>query len=165
MTLYTQWLTVTVMLSSGLLLGILLDVYRICKETFKVRGWIVACIDLLYWFFSAYLVFGLLWWANWGELRFYIFVVICLGFFIYFQWLSKRVSFVLNQLLQYIVVVFGWLMGIIWLVCFRPIIKMFAVIRAVTLLIVIRFPRFIGMKWFQKVPKKQRKSKKNSLDN
>lgn len=77
------------MLSSGFCLGIILDTYRVLKGRFQIRGWVVSLIDLLYWFVSSGLVFSLLFWSNWGELRFYIFVAIVLGIFLYYQWLSR----------------------------------------------------------------------------
>lgn len=86
-----QWITMALMLSSGLLLGLILDTYRVLKARFRLRGWVVSLIDLLYWTVSAALVFSLLMWSNWGELRFYIFVAICTGIFLYYQWLSRQV--------------------------------------------------------------------------
>ncbi|WP_131924855.1 spore cortex biosynthesis protein YabQ [Hazenella coriacea] len=86
-----QWITMALMLSSGLLLGVILDTYRVLKTRFRLRGWVVSLIDLLYWTVSAALVFSLLMWSNWGELRFYIFVAICTGLFLYYQWLSRQV--------------------------------------------------------------------------
>lgn len=77
------------MLGSGLLLGILLDTYRVLKVRLRLKGWVVSLIDVLYWSVSAVLVFCLLMISNWGELRFYIFVAVCVGFFLYYHYVSK----------------------------------------------------------------------------
>lgn len=89
MNLATQWMTMSLMLGSGILIGVILDFYRVITERFRLKRWIVSLIDLLYWMVSSLLVFGLLLWSNWGELRFYLFVAICLGFLLYFKWCSR----------------------------------------------------------------------------
>ncbi|MBA4542436.1 MULTISPECIES: spore cortex biosynthesis protein YabQ [Thermoactinomyces] len=92
MNLGTQWLTMGLMLSSGLILGVFLDFYRVLTIRFRLRGWIISLIDLLYWVVSAGLVFGLLFWSNWGEMRFYFFVAVGVGFLLYFRWFSRTVT-------------------------------------------------------------------------
>ncbi|MFC7443351.1 spore cortex biosynthesis protein YabQ [Laceyella putida] len=91
MTLATQWTTMSLMLGSGILIGVILDFYRVITQRFRLKRWIVSLIDLLYWMVSSVLVFGLLLWSNWGELRFYLFIAICLGFLLYFKWCSRLI--------------------------------------------------------------------------
>lgn len=88
------------MVGSGLILGVALDTYRVLKERFRLRGWVVSLVDLLYWVAAASLVFHLLVWSNWGELRFYVFVAVLAGFWIYFTWFSDGVFRFLRWLLQ-----------------------------------------------------------------
>jgi spore cortex biosynthesis protein YabQ len=98
--LQTQWITMATMVGSGLILGVALDAYRVLKERFHLRGWVVSLVDLLYWVAAASLVFHLLVWSNWGELRFYVFVAVLAGFWIYFSWFSGGVFRFLRWLLQ-----------------------------------------------------------------
>ena len=100
MSLQTQWITMATMVGSGLILGVALDAYRVLKERFHLRGWVVSLVDLLYWVAAASLVFHLLVWSNWGELRFYVFVAVLAGFWIYFSWFSGGVFRFLRWLLQ-----------------------------------------------------------------
>ncbi|WP_044641830.1 spore cortex biosynthesis protein YabQ [Risungbinella massiliensis] len=102
MNLATQWLTMGTMFGSGICLGIILDFYQVLKARFRLRGWIVSLIDLLYWFVSGGLVFSLLMWSNWGELRFYIFLAIALGIFLYYKWFHQSVFRFLRVLVQFI---------------------------------------------------------------
>ena len=88
------------MVGSGLILGVALDAYRVLKERLHLRGWVVSLVDLLYWVAAASLVFHLLVWSNWGELRFYVFVAVLAGFWIYFSWFSDGVFRFLRWLLQ-----------------------------------------------------------------
>jgi spore cortex biosynthesis protein YabQ len=78
------WMTV-----SGIMLGVMLDIYRVMKIRFRLRGWVVSLIDLLYWTVAAGLVFGLLMWSNWGVLRFYVFLAVVLGMVLYYSWMSR----------------------------------------------------------------------------
>ena len=100
MSLQAQWITMATMVGSGLILGVVLDAYRVLKERFRLRGWVVSLVDLLYWVAAASLVFHLLVWSNWGELRFYVFVAVLAGFWIYFSWFSDGVFRFLRWLLQ-----------------------------------------------------------------
>ncbi|UWE03775.1 spore cortex biosynthesis protein YabQ [Laceyella sacchari] len=100
MTLATQWTTMGLMLGSGILIGVILDFYRVVTQRFRLKRWIVSLIDLLYWMISSLLVFGLLLWSNWGELRFYLFIAICLGFLLYFRWFSQLVIRFIRVLFQ-----------------------------------------------------------------
>ncbi|MGA9174301.1 MAG: spore cortex biosynthesis protein YabQ, partial [Thermoactinomyces sp.] len=100
MNLGTQWLTMGLMLSSGFLLGVFLDFYRVLTIRFRLRGWIISLIDLLYWVISAGLVFGLLFWSNWGEMRFYFFVAVGFGFLFYFRWFSQPITKGIRLVLQ-----------------------------------------------------------------
>jgi spore cortex biosynthesis protein YabQ len=87
--LEAQWLTMGWMTASGIILGVLLDIYRVMKGRFRFRGWVVSLIDLLYWTVAAGLVFGLLMWSNWGVLRFYVFLAVVLGIALYYFWMSR----------------------------------------------------------------------------
>ncbi len=100
MSLQTQWITMVTMVGSGLILGVALDAYRVLKERFQLRGWVVSLVDLLYWVAAASLVFHLLVWSNRGELRFYVFVAVLTGFWIYFSWFSNAAFHFLRWLLQ-----------------------------------------------------------------
>ncbi|MBA4495810.1 spore cortex biosynthesis protein YabQ [Paenactinomyces guangxiensis] len=119
MTLYTQWTTMALMFSSGLLLGVILDTYRVLKARFRLRGWVVSLIDLLYWTVSAGLVFSLLMWSNWGQLRFYIFVAVCMGFFLYYHWVSKQMIRLIQLIIKVIEKLVHWtllaLRALIWI--------------------------------------------------
>jgi spore cortex biosynthesis protein YabQ len=93
-------MTMALMISSGLMLGVILDTYQVLKHRFRMRGWVVSLVDLLYWSVSAALVFSLLMWSNWGELRFYVFIAVCLGFFLYYQWFSQQVIRLIRWLID-----------------------------------------------------------------
>lgn len=135
MNLATQWLTMGTMFGSGICLGIILDLYQVLKARFRLRGWIVSLIDLLYWFVSAGLVFSLLMWSNWGELRFYIFLAIALGIFLYYKWFHQSVLRFLRLLVRIIEQVIYQLYRLWVLLIVSPLLWLWSLVRRLILLI------------------------------
>jgi spore cortex biosynthesis protein YabQ len=99
MNLEMQWAAMGLMMGSGLILGVVLDVYRALKIRLHLRGWVVSLVDLLYWTGSALLVFALLMWSNRGELRFYLVVAVLLGFFLYHRWFTRPVLRIIRRII------------------------------------------------------------------
>lgn len=131
MNLTTQWLTMSMMFVSGLGLGIILDFYQILKERFRLRGWVVSLIDLLYWFVSAGLVFSILMWSNWGELRFYIFLSIILGVFLYYQWLHRPADSLIRMFIRVVEYVLQFLFRLWNLLIWNPILWIYQQIQRI----------------------------------
>jgi spore cortex biosynthesis protein YabQ len=128
-TLYTQWLTMGLMVGSGWLMGVILDTYRVLKSRFRLRGWVVSLVDLLYWLVATGLVFGLLMWSNWGELRFYIFVAIVIGFALYQVWFSRWVTRVVQWVVQIVEALLRVLMRIVYVTLWIPLTAIWTVVR------------------------------------
>lgn len=128
MTLQTQWLTMALMLGSGLMLGVILDTYRVLKGRFRLRGWVVSLIDLLYWTVSAGLVFSLLMWSNWGELRFYIFIAVCAGLLLYYNWFSRQTIRVIRLLVQAIERILHWMVVTIHALIWVPLVQLWVLL-------------------------------------
>ncbi len=119
------------MLSSGVLIGVILDTYRVLKARFRLRGWVVSLVDFLYWAVSAALVFSLLLWSNWGELRFYIFVAVLTGFFLYLSWLSRPVTGCIRGLIRWIERIFRWLLITLHTLIWVPLVYLWALLKKI----------------------------------
>lgn len=89
MNLETQWVTLLWMLASGGIMGIAFDSYRVVSGQLRFPRWSVHALDLLYWLAAALFVFRTLYHSNQGELRFYVFLGLFLGIWIYFLLLSS----------------------------------------------------------------------------
>lgn len=113
-------MTISFMFGSGFLLGIILDVYRVLTIRFRLKGWVLSFIDLMYWLVSAGLVFGLLFWSNWGEWRLYLFLAVVIGFFLYHRWVSQWVIRILKALFQQVEKVLRWLVRLLYTVICIP---------------------------------------------
>lgn len=91
MTLEAQYMTMLVMSLNGAALGAVYDMYRVVLRHWKFLRWAGPILDFAFWIFSFLLVFWSLMWANKGDLRIYIFVVMAIGLFLYRIFLRKIV--------------------------------------------------------------------------
>lgn len=98
--LYSQWMTVVLMLMSGLALGIAYDSYRVVAGQLRFPRWTLPCFDILYWLAATWFVFQMLVKGNQGELRFYVFLGLALGAWLYYILLSRLTVTLATWLVQ-----------------------------------------------------------------
>ncbi|WP_339318156.1 spore cortex biosynthesis protein YabQ [Paenibacillus sp. FSL R10-2734] len=99
-----QWVTLFYMIMAGVTMGLAYDSYRVLSLKFNFPKWLNAMLDLLYWLGAALLVFRMLYAGNQGQLRFYVFLGLFLGVWIYFLIFSvtvRRFVLMLIQAVQY----------------------------------------------------------------
>ncbi|WP_068621733.1 spore cortex biosynthesis protein YabQ [Paenibacillus tuaregi] len=88
MNLHVQWVTLLWMLVSGGIMGVAFDSYRVVSGQLRFPRWSVHALDLVYWAAASVFVFRMLYLSNQGQLRFYVFLGLFLGIWIYFLFLS-----------------------------------------------------------------------------
>ncbi|MGI6038263.1 MAG: spore cortex biosynthesis protein YabQ [Limnochordia bacterium] len=81
--LTTQMTSFLIVIFAGLLLGCLFDIYRVFRGLLRPGALLTPILDLLFWAVATPAVFLLLLTSNWGELRFYVFLGMGLGLFLY----------------------------------------------------------------------------------
>ncbi|MGZ4107381.1 MAG: spore cortex biosynthesis protein YabQ [Tumebacillaceae bacterium] len=91
MNLTMQYLTVLAMSGSGAVLGAVYDVYRTILKEWKYLRWMGPIFDFAFWIFALLLVLWTLHWANNGDMRLYVFLLIIIGLVLYRLLLSKFV--------------------------------------------------------------------------
>ena len=74
---------------TGMIIGILFDIFRIFRKNFKTIDSITYIQDFLFWILTGIILLYSIFAFNNGELRGYIFVGIILGIFLYMLILSK----------------------------------------------------------------------------
>lgn len=99
---------------SGMLVGIMYDLYRILRgnSNGKVS---VAISDILFWIFEALVIFIFLMLTSNGDLRYYTFIGIILGLFIYFKILTNIIQIIIIRFLLLISKLFSIIKNIIML--------------------------------------------------
>jgi spore cortex biosynthesis protein YabQ len=110
---------VTVM--SGILIGLMFDGYRVLRGIVKPKIIFTDIGDLLFWLVATFLVFGALLFANWGEVRLYVFIGIMVGIFLYAKLLSKPITYILLKVWRLIVTVMGFVIKIFKMVVWYPV--------------------------------------------
>jgi len=74
---------------NGLLIGILFDIFRIFRKSFKTPDFITYLEDIIFWLLSGLIILYSLFKFNNGELRLFIFLGILLGIILYLLLFSK----------------------------------------------------------------------------
>lgn len=124
MTLETQWLALGAMFVSGLLLGVFLDLYRVLKGQWPLTGWVVALVDLCYWILATGWVFSVLLWSTWGELRFYMLIVLFAGLGVYYWWLSRPMIKVFLLAIRVVQALIRFLINLLRLFIWIPLVHL-----------------------------------------
>lgn len=76
---------------NGVLIGILFDVFRILRKSFKTSDFITYIEDITFWVLAGSLTLYFIFYFNSGEIRLYILIGIVLGISIYILTISKYI--------------------------------------------------------------------------
>ena len=76
---------------TGIVIGVLFDIFRILRRSFKTADWLTTLQDILFWILAGFVIlFSIFKFSN-GEIRSYIFIGIALGVLIYILTISKYI--------------------------------------------------------------------------
>lgn len=74
---------------NGFLIGILFDVFRILRKSFKTSDFVTGIEDIIFWILTAFIILYSVFKFNNGRLRAFLFVGIAFGVLIYILAFSK----------------------------------------------------------------------------
>ena len=91
---------------NGFLIGILFDIFRILRKSFKTKDIVTYIEDILFWIITGVFLLYSVFYFNDGEIRLYMFIAILIGVLLYMLILSsyivkinvKIITFVKNLL-------------------------------------------------------------------
>ena len=95
-----------VFILNGFIIGILFDVFRILRKSFKTPDFITCFEDIAFWIISGFILLYSIFKFNNGELRFFIFLGIFIGISIYLLIFSKlfiKVSIFIIEIIKKLV--------------------------------------------------------------
>jgi spore cortex biosynthesis protein YabQ len=133
MSLNNQFITLGLMVTSGMGLGVLFDLYRVLTEFLHIKRWLTSLFDFLYGIAAALAVFRVLYYSNHGQLRLFVFIGLFVGIMIYYRLFSLAVIHVIKRLIALI----QWLFNVFIVTPIKAVYKLliiiFAFLKALTI--------------------------------
>lgn len=86
---YNQLFCLLIFTITGIVIGILFDIFRILRKSFKTADWITCLQDILFWILSGGIMLFSIFTFNNGEIRSYVFIGILLGIILYMLAISR----------------------------------------------------------------------------
>lgn len=121
MELEMQAKTFVVVVATGILLGVLFEVYRILRWRFRPHWLITTVADLIYCLLATAITFAALLLSNWGEFRFYVVIALLSGVFAYYRLASRYVSKLIITLFTFLVRIWQTVARIVGWAIIRPL--------------------------------------------
>ena len=120
-----QAYTFMLFIINGISIGILFDIFRITRKTFKTCDFITYIQDTIFWILSGILTLYFIFIFNNGEIRLYIFLGIILGIVLYMLSISKYFikinTFILEKIKKVVEIILLPIRKILRILLFRPI--------------------------------------------
>ena len=76
---------------NGIFIGIIFDFFRILRKSFKTKDIVTYVEDFLFWILTGTIILYSIFTFNNGEIRFYMFIAIIIGIFLYMLLFSKYI--------------------------------------------------------------------------
>lgn len=86
---YNQLFCLLIFIITGIAIGILFDVFRILRKSFKTADWITSLQDVLFWILAGCIMLFSIFVFNNGEFRSYVFIGMIIGIIFYMLTISK----------------------------------------------------------------------------
>ncbi|MFD0962114.1 spore cortex biosynthesis protein YabQ [Paenibacillus chungangensis] len=128
MTLSVQWLTVVMMLLSGLGMGAVFDGYRVVSHELRFPRWWLPVLDIVYWMAAAVVVFRVLYASNNGEVRAYVFLGLAIGVILYYWVLSRLVILLSKWLIGAVRSLIAFLLKLVDFLLIKPILALYRLV-------------------------------------
>ena len=98
---------------NGAIIGLLFDTFRILRKSFKTSDIVTIIQDILFWIISGLIVLYSIFIFNNGEIRFFMFIGIFLGAFLYMILLSKYIIKISVEIIKVIKKIINFIIKIV----------------------------------------------------
>lgn len=88
---------------TGVIIGLLFDIFRVLRKSFKTPDIVTSIEDILFWILTGILILFNIWYFNNGEIRIFMFLGIIMGSLIYMLTLSNIIINILKTIITNIV--------------------------------------------------------------
>lgn len=86
---YNQLFCLLIFILTGLVIGILFDIFRILRKSFKTTDFITYLEDIIFWILTGCIMLFSIFIFNNGEIRSYVFIGIAIGIISYMLIISR----------------------------------------------------------------------------
>ena len=76
----------------GIIIGVLFDIFRILRKSFKTSDIVTYIEDIIFWILTGFIILYSIFVFNNGQLRLFMFLGIILGAFIYMLFISSYLT-------------------------------------------------------------------------
>ncbi|WP_188633377.1 spore cortex biosynthesis protein YabQ [Lentibacillus kapialis] len=121
MTLEVQFMTMLSMIAGGFYLGIACDTFRRLSISWNRRVFLKYFMEISFWLTQTLLLYYVLFQVNSGELRFYVFAAVLLGFAIYQALVAKTYKTVLEHLIRIMTQVYQFVEKMVRVIIIAPV--------------------------------------------
>ena len=98
---------------NGVIIGLLFDIFRILRKSFKTSDIITIIEDILFWILTGFIILYSIFVFNNGEIRFFMFIGIFLGVMLYMLLLSRYIIKVSVTIISVVKKVLGFIFKIL----------------------------------------------------
>lgn len=123
--LINQTLLFLIFTINGVLIGIIFDIFRISRKTIKTSDFVTYIEDFLFWIITSIILLYSIFTYNNGELRFFMFLAVILGFSLYLFTISSYLIKINVKIINLVKKVFLKIFEIIY----NPFIKVFKILK------------------------------------
>ncbi|REK69230.1 spore cortex biosynthesis protein YabQ [Paenibacillus paeoniae] len=131
MTLSVQWMTVAVMLLSGLGMGVVFDGYRVVSNELRFPRWWLPVLDIIYWMAAAVIVFRMLYASNNGEVRAYVFLGLAIGVILYYWLLSRPVISLVKWIIAAVRALISFTLKVFDILIVKPTLLLYKTVKVI----------------------------------
>ena len=85
---------------AGMITGVLFDIYRMIRSFKNPNAILTFFCDIVFWVFSAFVIFIFLLYTNYAFMEVYIFLYIALGTYIYLKLLSRFFTYINQRIIK-----------------------------------------------------------------
>ena len=85
---------------AGMITGVLFDIYRMIRVVKNPKIILSFFCDIMFWVFSAFVIFSFLLYTNYAFMEIYIFLYIALGTYIYLKLLSRFFTYINYKIIK-----------------------------------------------------------------
>lgn len=86
---YNQLFCLLIFILTGIVIGILFDIFRILRKSFKTADFITYLEDIIFWILTGCIMLFSIFIFNNGEIRSYVFIGIAIGIILYMLVISR----------------------------------------------------------------------------